>query len=283
MKCIRLLFPQWQGGINRNYSIVGNVLSLVLPENSNHKEVVVDVSKDYEQEVGSDEFFASKNIINETKLAMELIEGESPDGIITLCGDCSVSQAPFSYLISKYKEKLGVLWIDAHPDISTPKDVKNEHAMVLGNLLGDGAPSLSSLVADKLKPNQVLYAGLIEEKLLPYEMEALSKFKLDYLTPVDVRENSNRVVEWIEENNFEYIAVHFDLDALSPVGFRSLLCNEPGKGPVTYAVGELFLNEVVDLILLAGEKADLVGLTIAEYLPWDIINMRREFSRLGIF
>jgi len=43
-----------------------------------------------------------------------------------------------------------------------------------------------------------------------------------------------------------------------------------------YAVGQLTLAN-------ASREASLVGLTIAEYLPWDIVNIRKEFSKLDIF
>ena len=44
----------------------------------------------------------------------------------------------------------------------TPKEFNHEHAMVLGNLLGHGAPSFAKTVKAPFRPNQVLYVGLIE-------------------------------------------------------------------------------------------------------------------------
>lgn len=62
-----------------------------------------------------------------------------------------VSQAPFDYLNQKYGDELGIVWIDTHPDISYPKDITNEHAMVVANLLGEGDSELSKLVNAPLK------------------------------------------------------------------------------------------------------------------------------------
>lgn len=73
------------------------------------------------------------------------------------------------------------------------------------------------------------------------------------------------------------------MDALSPKNFYSLLCNEPDIPPVNYAVGQLALADAVRVIADASKEASLVGLTIAEYLPWDVINIRKEFSKLDIF
>ena len=73
------------------------------------------------------------------------------------------------------------------------------------------------------------------------------------------------------------------MGALSPKNFYSLLCNEPVIPPVNYAVGQLAPADAVRIIADASKEASLVWLTIAEYLPWDIINIRKEFSKFDIF
>ena len=61
-----------------------------------------------------------------------MIERENPDKIITIGGNCIVSLAPFDYLHGKYGDT-GIIWLDAHPDVSTPQDgYAYAHAMVLG-------------------------------------------------------------------------------------------------------------------------------------------------------
>lgn len=72
-----------------------------------------------------------------------------------------MSLAPFDYLHGLYKNA-GIIWIDAHPDVSTVKDgYPNAHAMVLGSLMGHGAEQLSSQMRnDKFKPDEILYVGL---------------------------------------------------------------------------------------------------------------------------
>jgi arginase len=69
--------------------------------------------------------------------------------------------APFDYLHGIYK-KTGIIWIDAHPDVSTVKDgYPQAHAMVLGSLLGHGASHLSAQMKNpKFKPDELLYVGL---------------------------------------------------------------------------------------------------------------------------
>ena len=57
-------------------------------------------------------------------------------------GDCLVDLAPFSYLSSVYGQSFDILWIDAHPDVMTPKQFAHCHAHVLGALMGNAIPTL---------------------------------------------------------------------------------------------------------------------------------------------
>lgn len=140
-------------------------------------------------------------------------------------GDCLVSQAPFAYLNERYAGKLGVLWIDAHPDVTTPKDFQHEHAMVLGNLMGEGDPEFSKEVKVRLNPELVMYAGV--DETLEWETEVLDRLRLARVRSDEILPGSRPVVEWIRKNRIEQLAVHLDLDVLDPQLFRSLLFNNP--------------------------------------------------------
>lgn len=52
-----------------------------------------------------------------------------------------------------------MIWIDAHPDVSTPQNgYPNPHAMVLGSLLGGGVPQLRELMDHPaFDPADILY------------------------------------------------------------------------------------------------------------------------------
>ena len=47
-----------------------------------------------------------------------ILNEKSPTHIITLWGDCSVSQTPFGCLKGKYDKNIGIIWFDAYPDVS---------------------------------------------------------------------------------------------------------------------------------------------------------------------
>ena len=266
------------------YAIGSEILNLVLPKGKNTETLEVPVDKNFNKEIErKDGINEQTNILKQLQCAFNILETKNPDKVITLGGDCSVSQPAFDYLHGKYPEKTCIVWLDAHPDISTPKDFEHEHAMILGNLLGDGAPNCSKIVKNKFKYDEVMYGGLIHKKLLPYEEKYLKEKNLKYAVPEDLKENSNKITNWIKENGFKQVLVHLDLDVLSPTQFRSLLCNEPNLPTPDYAIGEMNLKDIVRIIVDISKTAKLVGFSIAEYMPWDIINMRKEFSKVDIF
>lgn len=283
-KTIRLIFPEWQGGINPGYAAGAEILSLIAPQGNQCETHRVPVAEGFDKELEfTDGFYEKTSILAQQKAAYQLLVEHQPDRIITFGGDCSVSQVPFDYLHGKYRENMGVLWIDAHPDISKPEDFSHEHAMVLGNLLGDGATPIAEIVKHPFTPKQVMYAGLVEAKLMDYEVKRLGELNIPYATPAELAGGSQPIIQWLRENKFKHLLVHFDLDAVSPKDFYSLLCNEPHLPPVDYAVGQLTLADAVRIIADASKETSLVGLTVSEYLPWDIINIRKEFSKLEIF
>jgi arginase len=74
---------------------------------------------------------AKPQIVRQLSDAAALIKKHDPDSIVVFGGDCLVSLAPFAHLLNKYGDKLGVLWIDSHPDVQTARQYPNAHAHVL--------------------------------------------------------------------------------------------------------------------------------------------------------
>ncbi len=282
-KTLRMIFPEWQGGLNPNYVFGSYVLSHIAPKSENSETVEIPVNKNYEEPLKIENgYYAGKVLLEQQLAAKKILTKKNPTHVVTFGGDCSVSQASFDYLHGKYPENLGILWIDAHPDISTPNDYSHEHAMVLGNLLGDGAPELSSIVENPFKASHIIYAGLKANEMLDYEKEYIEKTKLSYVKPEDLMNNSNALIDWICNNEIKYLAIHFDMDVLTSTDFRSLLYNEPGIDPVDYATGIMTLNQVVRIINDVEQQAEVVGLTISEYIPWDLINLKKALGKIKI-
>lgn len=281
---IRLVYPQWQGGMNPNYAEGARIMALLAPGGAGCETVEVPVSMDAAARTErSNGILGESALLAQTRAAYALLEDRAPDRVLTFGGDCSASQAPFDYLHGRYPAHTGLLWLDAHPDISRPGDCDHEHAMVLGNLLGEGAMTVSSLVRHPFAPQQVMFAGLVREKLLPHEAARNAVYQIPVAAPETLCDSSAPVTDWIRAHGFRQLLVHFDMDVLTAADFRSLLYNEPGLPPVDYATGRLTLAQAVRVIADAAHAAELVGLTIAEYLPWDAIHLREAFAGLDIF
>ena len=140
MKTIRLLYPDFLSGGLDEYYFGAQLLCLIVPPNDDQPLIRVPISApNDEKKPVKDGIYARDEVEAGVKSALNLIERENPDKIITIGGNCIVSLAPFDYLYGKYGET-GIVWLDAHSDVSTPQDAyAYAHAMVLGTLLEQGA------------------------------------------------------------------------------------------------------------------------------------------------
>ncbi len=122
MKTIRLLYPDYVSGGLDTYYFGANLMAHILPENNNQPLVKVDVlPPDGKEKSVTDGIYAKDEVISGIADAVKKIENEKPDRIITIGGNCMVSLAPFDYLHGIY-DNVGIIWIDAHPDVSTTDD-----------------------------------------------------------------------------------------------------------------------------------------------------------------
>lgn len=282
-KTLRLLFPQWQGGNNPPYHLGSLLLSYLSPESDGPVESVPVDESTTEPQAEVDGITAKPQIIRQLNDAATLIEKHDPDSIVVFGGDCLVSLAPFSHLLNKYGDKLGVLWIDSHPDVQTAKQYPNAHAHVLGALIGTGDKDLVAHVATRLNPSKIMIAGIHDP--LTYEAEYLARHNIATIGPDQVKNDGKEVLEWIDRESIEYLAIHLDLDVLDPSLFRSVLFARPGRGKHDFgdvAEGKLTIEDVLNLIAQATSKTAPVGLTIAEHLPWDMLNLKNMLSVLPL-
>ncbi len=279
---LRLVMPQWQGGNNPAYHFGAQLLAWLAPETGT-PVVTVPVAppvKALENEKG---IVGRSQLVEQLASARALIAQHSPDKLVVLGGDCLVDLAPFAWLSERYKEKLGVLWIDAHPDVMTPTQFEHAHAHVLGALLGNGDADLTSAVTTPIVPSRVMIAGINEP--LEYEANFIREYGINTISPDEIRADSTRITEWIKAEGIEYLAIHFDLDVLDYTKFRSVLFARPDGEKNQFdgiAKGKLEINEVLSLIQQVNTLTTIVGLGIAEHLPWDMINLKSMLSQLPL-
>ena len=114
-KTIRLIYPQWQGGIisdwikelkpedsSRGYYIGAKLLSILAPQNDNHETLEVPVSLDIKNREIKNGIMDYDYIVKQTNSALDILNKNNPDKIIVFGGECSVSVIPFTYLNKKY-------------------------------------------------------------------------------------------------------------------------------------------------------------------------------------
>lgn len=157
---------------------------------------------------------AYEAIYEQTQNFRNIVHEYQPETITTIGGDCGVEIIPVSYLNKKYP-KLGILWFDAHGDLNTPASSPSGafHGMPVRLLLGEGDETLSKLCWSKITSNQLLFIGLRE----------LDKPEEEYIKSKQIYRTSaleyDKLSERIQEQAFEHLYIHLDLDVFDPSMF----------------------------------------------------------------
>ena len=229
-KTIRLIYPQWQGGIishwipelkaedsSKGYYIGAKLLSILAPKNNNHESIEVPVSLDIKNREIKNGIMDYDFIVSQTKNALDILNKNNPDKIITFGGECSVSVVPFTYLNKKYDNDVALIWIDAHPDITLPEDntYAGYHAMAVSACMGNVDKEISSILPSKISSDKILFVGLRD-----WERDEIKKrqeeYGINHFAPEDTSSSSEIVIEWLKKSNASKVLIHFDLDVLDP-------------------------------------------------------------------
>jgi arginase len=275
--------PQWQGGTIPAYYFGSQLLAWLAPPTSG-PIATVDVEPPTDSPLSEEGGIVGRSVLLRQIVSAErIVEEHSPDRIVVLGGDCLVDLVPFAYLSERYGDDLGILWVDAHPDIMNAEQFNHAHAMVLGNLLGEGDAEFVSHVKRPIKSSNVMYAGMYD--MAPIEWEFVKGHGLKMATPEELATSSNSVLEWIVSSGIKHLAVHLDLDVLDPSKFRSLYFTDPTKSPESFAgipQGRMSIEQVVRLLRDVANVVDVVGIGIAEHLPWDALALRDMLRALPL-
>lgn len=281
---LRLIYPQWQGGIidhwmpdipaqdsSRGYYLGAQLLNLLSPE-SNQKTVEVPVSLDINDRAVEKGISARRVIVKQTRAALDILHDHQPERILTLGGECSVSVVPFTYLAAKYPDDVAIVWIDAHPDICLPYDeYKGYHAMALTACLGMGDEEIIDMLPAKYDASKALIVGL---RSWDNGMQQRQKeLGIKGLAPEEVAGNSSAIMEWLDKTGASKVVIHFDLDVIDPADMIAGVGVEP-NGMKT--------EEVVRVINDIAARYDVVSLTVAEPMPRIAIKIRNMLHQLPL-
>lgn len=281
---LRLIYPQWQGGIvshwmpdipaddaSRGYYLGARLLNILAPDNG-QKTVEVPISLDINDRETDKGVSARKVILKQTQAALDILNENKPERIITLGGECSVSVVPFTYLAANYPDDVAIVWIDAHPDICLPYDeYKGYHAMALTACLGMGDEEIINTLPSKFDASKALLVGLRswDEGM----QERQKELGIKGLSPEEVAGNSSAVMEWLKGTGASKVVIHFDLDVIDPTEMIAGVGVDPNG---------MKIDDVVRIINDISAEYDLLSLTVAEPMPRIAIKMRNMLGRLPL-
>jgi arginase len=277
---LRLVWPQWQGAgvesvrqffaevpfedARRGYAVGAAVLNAVLPAHTGPTALVPVESGDHGLGM-QDGIEAKEAVIAQLAAALEVIGRHSPQRILTLGGECSVSVAPFAWLAARYGADLAVLWIDSHPDVGTPaSQYPGYHAMAVAVLTGHGDPEVLRLLPATVDPRRVALVGL--HSWADDDFPNAARWGISAFRPDDLHRSSQPLLDWLTASGCARVAIHFDVDVVD-------------SNEIVFGLGAvpdgLTSDEVRRLVADVSAVADVVGLTIAEFVPRQVIRLQQ--------
>lgn len=280
-KTIRLLYPDYMSGGLETYYFGAQLMRHILPPNDEQKLVRVEIAPpDGKERPETEGIVGLDDVLAGIRDAKRKLAEEKPERVVTIGGNCVVSLAPFDYLRGVYGD-VGIVWIDAHPDVSTPEDgYPRAHAMVLGSLLGGGAPAMRrELTNPPFESDRLLYVGL--QPLHDYQTNFLKKAGVKFKIQDRAFVSNDEIASFARR--FDRLLVHLDVDVLDEHFFHSTYFANPELKGDGSGGGKMKTDKLTEILRLVEDSSDVVGLTIAEYLPFDEERLRKMFGSLKLF
>lgn len=279
---LRLVYPQWQGGniagwfpefdpgtISRGYFLGSQLLNFLCGPSKSTETVPVATSPG--KRIARDGIEDKDILVEQIKAALNILKIKNPDKVLTLGGECSVSVPVFTYLAQKYNSDIGIIWIDAHPDITLPADPYNGfHAMALAACLGEGDQEVLGLLPGFVKKENVLTVGVRN-----YERQQIvdrfNKWDLQNVPVSAVQSQTSQISDWIKDRNLSKVLIHLDLDVLEPTELQVAVGQDPDGlkiKDVGFVIGEI------------QKQAEITALTVAEPMPRKAILLQKLLQDL---
>lgn len=286
-RTLRLVWPQWQGAgadnaaalvpevrrerARRGYQIGSRVLDVVLPDHDGPTaHVPVDAGDPDEGSTGGIE--SRSAILASLRAGLDALSRDDYDRVLILGGECAVSVAPFAELARRHGDDLAVVWIDAHPDTDTPDTgYDGFHAMAAATILGHGDPEIIDLLPATVDARRFALAGLHagEDDALAH----VRQWQIPTFSPADLREHTTPLLRWLADTGASKVAIHLDVDVVDS--------NEAVLGLGAVPDG-LTRDQVRRIITDIGAQADIVGFTIAEFVPRNLLQLQEMLDGLPL-
>jgi arginase len=182
--------------------------------------------------------------------------------------------------LKKKRQKLGLIWVDAHADMNTPESSMsgNVHGMPLACLIGRGPVELTHIFqyAPKVDPANVVIVGLRNVDQL--ERQQVRESGIHVFTMRDIDERGLKpvmtdAIRFAMENTAGF-HISFDMDSVDPQQAPGV--GTPVPGGLTYREAHLAME-------MAGDSGGVLSMEVVEVNPvLDISNRTADLaSALG--
>ncbi|TDX50927.1 arginase [Orenia marismortui] len=195
---------------------------------------------------------------------------------IVLGGDHSIAIGSVAG-VSRVKESIGLIWIDAHGDFNTQKTSNsgNIHGMPLSAIVGKGVDELVNCggFSPKVKEENTVLVGVRD--LDEGEKRLLKESKLTIFTMDDIdRKGMYQIMKEairISSKDVEGVHLSFDIDVLDPLEAPGV--GTPVKGGISYREAHLALE-------MLSENEILTSLDLVEVNP--ILDQYNKTAELAV-
>jgi arginase len=204
-------------------------------------------------------------------------EGRTP---LVLGGDHSIAVGTVSGVsesFRRHRQKLGLIWFDAHADFNTP-DISpsgNVHGMPMAAIMGYGPTELTHILgfAPKIQPQHAVMVGIREVD--PAERELVKKSGVRVFTMKEIdRRGIGSVMDEalsIVTNGTDGFAATLDADFLDPIESPGVAT--PVRGGANYREAHLAMEMLAD-------TKKMVSFEITEINP--ILDVQNKTAHFGM-
>ena len=284
---LRVVFPQWQGcgadyavefignlsreSVRHGYEVGASVLNAIFPATDERTVFVPVADYDTQSERGIESRSA---VLENLRAATKVLREQNPERIVTFGGDCSVSVPSLTHLAAQYGEDLAIVWLDSHPDCSTPGGTYQDyHDMALAHITGHGDDEFLVELPATVAPDRVLLTGT--HSWNDDEHENFQLWGINHLPPEALRESPQKVIDWLHSTGCRKVVLHLDVDSVNANQFHLGMGAEPE---------ELTKNQVQAIIsaISMSEEFDLVGFTLGEFIPRQVLAVQELLQDLPL-
>lgn len=197
---------------------------------------------------------------------------------IVLGGDHSISIGSIA-AAANHAENLGVIWLDAHPDLNTVETTPSGriHGMPLAISLGLGHPQLINIGGfyPKIKPDQIVIIGARSidsgEKQLIKEL-GIKLYPMTAVRRLGIQQVIAESIQYLAEKT-DAVHLSFDLDVLDP-GVA------PGVG--TPSPNGMTIRECAVIMAELGQTGMIISMDIVELNPLLDVNQQTADSAAAL-